>query len=168
MRTPFLRALARLALAGTLTLLLVPAAVSAQPAPPPKPDWAPFSFLLGDWRGEGKEGSGEFSLGPELGGRVLVRHHAATVGATKHEDLMVVYPEGSAFRADYWDNEGHTIHYRVATGEGQAVFTSEEGPGPRFRLTYRKNPDATLKIVFDIAPPGGEWKTYLEGSAHRK
>jgi hypothetical protein len=162
-------ALLTLALACALPLLfLLPSSTQAQPPAPAKPDWAPLAFLQGDWLGEGKGSSAELSLKPELGGRILVRHHVANVGAERHEDLMVISPQGSAFHADYWDSEGHTIHYRVATTEGQAVFTSEEGPGPRFRLTYRKNPDATLRIVFEIAPPGGDFKTYLEGSAHRK
>jgi hypothetical protein len=166
---PHRSAVLTLALTCVLPLLfLLPSPARSQPPAPAKPDWAPFVFLQGDWRGEGKGSSGEFSFKPELGGRIFVRHNVSNTGAERHEDLMVISPEGSAFRADYWDNEGHTIHYRVATAEGQAVFTSEEGPGPRFRLTYRKNPDVSLRIVFEIAPPGGEFKTYLEGSAHRK
>jgi hypothetical protein len=170
MRNRLLRPLARL-LGLALLLSALPGSAQAQP-PAAKPDWAPLSFLQGDWRGESVKGStGEFSFKPELGDRVLVRRDSAKPASNPkelHEGLMVVYPEGSGFRADFWDNEGHTIHYRVATSEGQAVFTSEEGSGPRFRLTYKKNPDSTLHVTFDVAPPGGEYKTYIEGSARRK
>ena len=163
----------RLVFACSLTLLFVPSAARPLPAGgetgPAKPDWAPLSFLLGDWQGEGIGNSGEFSLHPDLSGNVLVRRNLANTPGGRHEDLMVIYPETPGFRAIYFDNEGHVLHYRVATAESQAVFTSEEGPGPRFRLTYRKNPDATVRIVFEIAPPGGTaWKTYIEGSARRK
>ena len=104
----------------------------------------------------------------DLQGNVLVRKNVATTPTGRHEDLMVIYPEAPGLRAIYFDNEGHVIHYRVTTAESQAVFTSEEGPGPRFRLTYRKNGDGTVRIVFEIAPPGGDFKTYLEGTVRKK
>jgi len=149
-----------LALAGSPAALAQPAAA--------KPDWSPLSFLFGEWVGAGSNSSGEFSLQPDLQGNVLVRKNVATTPTGRHEDLMVIYPEAPGFRAIYFDNEGHVIHYRVTTAENQAVFTSEEGPGPRFRLTYRKNGDGTVRTVFEIAPPGGEFKTYLEGTVRKK
>ncbi len=134
-------------------------------------------FLVGNWVGEGSgqpgTGGGEFSFAPELSGRVLVRHSYAEYPSTKdrpafrHDDLMVLYPESGKLRADYWDNEGHAIHYTVTTEPGSATFVSD-GPGPRFRLTYSAKSADKVAIKFEIAPPGGEFKTYLEGTARKK
>ncbi len=143
--------------------LLVPF-LSLPVQPPPADPWAPLRFLLGEWEGEGSgspgEGSGSFSLRLELGGRALLRRNRADYPATKerpashHEDLMAIFPEGGVLRALYLDNEGHVIHYEVTGGPGKAVFLSEAGPGPRFRLTYEgEGPDA-LRLRFEIAPPG--------------
>jgi hypothetical protein len=68
------------------------------------------------------------------------------------------------------DNEGHVIHYTVmATAEG-AVFLGDAGPGPRFRLTYRRTGAETLSLAFDIAPPGKPeaFATYLRADTRRK
>src|SRR5271168_4336240 len=65
--------------------------------------WKPFQFLIGDWRGSGSGkpgvGPGEFSLKPELNGKVLVRRNrneypprAGETNAVVHEDLMIIYP----------------------------------------------------------------------------
>jgi len=166
MPSPLPRSGRRLVLACALFLALSPSLAKAQPAAA-KPDWAPLSFLVGEWVATGT-GSGEFSLQPDLQGNVLVRKNTATTPTGRHEDLMVIYSEPPGLSAIYFDNEGHVIHYRVTTAENQAVLTSEEGPGPRFRLTYRKNPDGTVRTVFEIAPPGGAFKTYLEGTVRRK
>jgi hypothetical protein len=51
------------------------------------------------------------------------------------------------------------------------TFVSDPAPSqPNFRLTYLKNPDDTLGIKFEIAPPGApdEFKVYVEGSAHKR
>ena len=104
---------------------------------------------------------GGFSLRPELGGKVLVRRNLS--GA--HEDLMVIDPDG----ADYWDNEGHVIHYTVTADGKSAVFLSkEDAPGPRYRLTYVSTGADTVSIKFEIAPPGKPFQLYLEGKARRK
>jgi hypothetical protein len=144
-------------------------------------DWQPF---LGTWEGAGGggpgQGSGSFSFTPDLQGAVLVRHNHAQYPATKdkpayrHDDLMLIYPDAqtSKTRADYWDNEGHIIHYLVEfSGGGRKLVMSSEPaqPGPRYRLTYLVTGDNELKLTFEVAPPDApqQFKTYIEATARR-
>ena len=163
-----------------IVLVLSGACAAAQQLSPEKwADWQPF---LGTWEGAGGggpgQGSGSFTFTPELQGAVLVRHNYAQYPATKdkpayrHDDLMVIYPEpsGKKTRADYWDSEGHVIHYVVEFTDRKLVMVSEAGqPGPRYRLTYAKTGDNDLKLTFEIAPPDApeKFKTYIEASARR-
>ena len=80
-----------------------------------------------------------------------------TAPASRHDDLMVIYDgDGGHIRADYYDNEGHIIHYTVTVAvSGEASFVSDTISGaPRFRLSYKLGPDGLLKGEFAIAPPG--------------
>jgi hypothetical protein len=126
-----------------------------------------LNFLLGEWGASGSGSPGEASGGaafaPSLQGRVILRSSyadypaTATAPASRHEDLMVIYsPAEGTFRADYYDNEGHIIRYAVSVPEpGRAVFLSDAVSGaPRFRLTYKLEPDGLLRGEFEIAPPG--------------
>lgn len=155
------------------------AAVRAQ-TKDPWADWMPF---LGTWQGTGSgdpgQGRGEFSFAPEVQGAVLVRHNYAEYPPSKdkpayrHDDLMVIYPgaDNHKARADYWDNEGHVIHYEVELSAGKLVFVSDPAQaGPRYRLTYVKTGEDELKLTFEIAPPADRdgFKTYIEASARRK
>jgi hypothetical protein len=144
--------------------------------------WKPFQFLLGDWVGSGSgkpgEGSGEFSLKFDLDQRVLVRRNRNQLAPTAkqpegaiHEDLMIIYrqPGNGAFRADYFDNEGHVIHYAISLAEHRAVFESDEpGNATRFKLTYDLKSDGLLSIDFAVAGPGKPFQTYVSGTARRK
>jgi hypothetical protein len=145
--------------------------------------WADFRFLIGSWVSDGQpaEGSGSFTLEPDLGGKILVRRNLANLPAAKgrpaakHEDLMIVYrePDGQTFRASYLDSEGHIIHYSVSSlpDKKSLVFVSNpDRSGPRFRLTYTKREGDKVAVKFEIAPPGkaDEFKTYLEGTVRRK
>jgi hypothetical protein len=172
-----------------LVVLLLPAfalaqapapATPAAPATAPTDPWAPLRPLLGEWVGEPagrpvEPVSSIASFDLQLGGTLLVRRHRAqlpplageTAGAI-HEDLMVIWPEGGAWRATYWDNEGHVIQYRVTATAAGIAFDSEPGPGPRFRLEYRPRADGGQVITFSVAPPGGELKPYVSGGAHRR
>jgi hypothetical protein len=160
-------------------VLAFPVVASAENTPD---TWSSFQFLLGDWKGgaSGKpgEGSGEFSLKPELGGKVLVRRnhdeYPAGSGQTNiamHDDLMIIYPaaDPGSFRAEYFDSEGHVIHYVATPSPGKIVMVSNNPPTqPRFRLTYTKKPDNSLGIDFEIAPPGQDFHSYLSGTVTRK
>jgi hypothetical protein len=145
--------------------------------------WAEWGPFLGIWQGAGSgepgQGKGEFTFESALQGAVLTRRNYAEYPASKdkpayrHDDLMVIYHDGDnqKTRADYWDNEGHVIHYDVELSAAKLVFISNEAQlGPRYRLTYLKKGDDELKLTFEIAPPNDRngFKTYIEASARRK
>lgn len=166
----------RLALAAAAVLCVAVSSRAQEDA------WPEFRFLIGEWVADAKpgEGTGSFSLAPDLQGKILVRKNRAEVVAAQgrpagtHEDLMVIHREEGTrqVRASYFDNEGHVIQYKVApAAEGTGlVFVSEAQAGtPRFRLTYTAVAPNGVKIVFEIAPPGQpeQFRTYLEGTARR-
>jgi len=143
--------------------------------------WKDFRFLLGTWVSETKPGTGTgtFTLEPGLGGKVLIRRNFADLPAgngrpaEKHEDLMVIYPDAAdrQVRADYYESEGHVIYYSIMPNDTGLVFTSRPAsPGPRFRLTYARGENNTVRVKFEIAPPGKEnpFRSYLEGTVRRK
>ena len=156
---------------------LAVAAAVAGPDP-----WASVRFLVGQWSGEGSgrpgAGSGTFSFRFDLDGSVLVRRdhseYPAAEGrpAVVHDGLMVVYPQGSALAAVYFDNEGHVIRYDVsaaAPGPG-VVFLSEPVAGaPRYRLTYQPLAVDEVMVTFEVAPPGEPpaFKAYVAGRSRR-
>ncbi len=168
-------------LARVLAFFLSALAIS--PARAEEDPWADFRFLIGTWVSDGKpeQGSGSFTLEPDLQNKVLVRRNLANLPAAqgrpaaKHEDLMVVYrePGGKGNRASYFDSEGHVIQYAVSPlpDKKGLVFLSDANPSaPRFRLTYTKGENDKVAIKFEIAPPGKaeEFRTYLEGTVRRK
>lgn len=161
-----------------LTLLVCLSAAAQTQSKGAWADWGPF---LGTWQatggGDPGSGRGEFIFAPDLQGAVLIRHNYAEYPANKdkpayrHDDLMVIYRDAAnQTRADYWDSEGHFIHYQVELSPTKLVFLSDaREPGPRYRLTYAKTSQDTVKITFEIAPPGDptSFKTYIEASGLR-
>ncbi len=141
--------------------------------------WSAWRFLLGDWisRGTNELGTADarFAFTLELDGRVLARRHRSAYAATPerpafvHEDLLFVHPDGNAWRAVYFDNEGHVIDYRVEVADGRIVFVSEARPGaPAFRLMYESLDDRALGVRFEMMPPGTDaFTTYVSGVAER-
>ena len=146
--------------------------------------WDKLQFLLGDWSspvsgqpGQGVSGSTTFSF--DLDQNIMIRRSSAEFapehGQTKglvHDDLLVIYqqPEESQFRAIYFDNEGHIIHYVLAFPDEQpsVIFESEaSGLSPRARLTYQALKDGSLKIEFSIASPSGELLSHVKGTVIR-
>ncbi len=164
---------------GVLGLVAGPACRAASLPPA----LAPLEFLLGDWEGGGGgtpgQSQGGTSFAPGLQDRVLIRTNFAVTAATgttpasRHDDLMIVYvDERGAVRADYYDNEGHVIHYMVtAPRPGQAVFTSDAtAASPQYRITYDAAPAGTVSGAFSIAPPGkpGAFSPYLTWEMKRR
>jgi hypothetical protein len=155
--------------------LLVAAASPAFAAEP----WNDVAPLIGSWVGEGSgrpgDSGGTFTFAQELGSSVVTRKAHSEYPATKdrpafaHDDLMVLFHEGGATKAIYFDNEGHTIRYTATAEANRLVFLSDPAPGPRFRLTYDWATAGVLKISFEIAAPGETaFKTYVQGTAKKK
>lgn len=155
--------------------------LAAQPAPA-MPDWNTWKFVMGEWIGDGSgapgEGTGGFTFGPELGGRILVRHSRAEYPATKdrpavnHVDLLIIYQEAGATKGSYWDNEGHFIAYDASIGpDGAITLVSPVVQGaPRFRFVYEPLSDGGVGMRFEMAPPGkpDAFQVYTKGTAHKK
>lgn len=144
--------------------------------------WEKWQYLLGEWKGEGSgqpgTGSGMFTLKPKLEGNILERKGRTEIAATAtrpaavHEDVMIIYKnrEGNPFKAIYFDNESHVIHYDISYSDNRIVLISELNPAmPRFKLIYEKLEDKLMNIRFEMAMPSApeEFKMYLEGKSKK-
>jgi len=159
----------------SLSSVAIVFAFVAAPAFAEQPDpLSPLRFLIGAWDsvGHGKPGeaTGVATFAPALHGNAITRTSYADYPATDkrpashHEDLMVIYANAGAIRADYFDTEGHVIRYAVRADEpNRATFTSDAVTGePRYRLTYVRA-EGQLNGSFEIAPPSAptSFTTYL-------
>jgi len=161
-----------LALAATLA-----AAVGTQAQPPR--DLSALGFLLGDWEAIGSPSgeSGAFIFSLAVQDRAIVRTSYAKYdardgrAASRHDDLMLIYVEDGALKADYVDSEQHVIRYVVEPrAANDVVFLSEVKAGnPRYRLTYTLGADGILTGQFEIAPPDSPdgFKPYLSWKARK-
>lgn len=142
--------------------------------------WAGWDWLTGTWTGEGGgqpgQGSGTFSFSFDLDSNILVRkshsEYPATSGSRKvnHDDLMIVYINqgGTADRAVYFDNEGHTIFYSVSFKENSITLTSDKsGNAPVFRLVYERLDNETVNTRFEMSQDGVKFMPYVEGKSKR-
>jgi hypothetical protein len=166
---------------GVAFAFVLAAAPTARAAP--LPPWHGWDRLIGDWVGGNSRGvpgpssTSGFSFRYDLENHVIVRKDWADYQAMQgrpafhHEGLMVVSSgeAGSEARAWYYDNEGHVIEYEFAVSDSAIVLVSVQQEGaPRYRLTYRFEPDQ-LGILFEIARPGSgdDFQPYVEGTATR-
>ena len=146
-------------------------------------DWSAWKYYVGEWTGSGSgkpgQGEGGFTFSLDLQESVLIRKNFSEFPATqkapayRHDDLMVIYPEGSAWAAEYYDNEKHVIHYAAVFNEDstKVIFTSKPQKNiPGFRLTYTKLEQNRVKILFEFAPPAElpKFTPYIEAEATRK
>jgi hypothetical protein len=144
----------------------------------------PLQFLTGTWEAKTQggsaqaAGSGIYTFQPELRNHILARrsNQAGCKGPAgfdcEHGDLLYVYQDapGQLYKAIYFDNEGHVIHYDVSTPTPTtAIFVSDASqPGPQFRLIYELK-DSTMYGKFQMHMPGQtEFKSYLEWSGAKQ
>jgi hypothetical protein len=150
----------------------------------PAPTWKALNFLLGTWEATTRGGSagaatsGTYSFQLALRGHVLARYSgssgckAPTDFDCEHGDLLYIYPDTprQSYKAIYFDNEGHVIHYDLSTPTPTSVvfLSSPSQPGPQFRLSYVLK-GSTMYGKFQMRIPGeSEFKSYLEWEGRKK
>jgi hypothetical protein len=152
-------------------------AVSAQAQS--RAELSALDFLLGDWDAielpAGESGAFNFSLAVQ--DRIIIRTNYAKYPArdgkpaTRHDDLMVIFVEGDALKADYFDSEQHVIHYVMQSrAPKDVVFVSQAKAGePRYRLSYTLMANGQLKGTFEIASSEGsdDFKPLLAWTARK-
>jgi hypothetical protein len=159
-----------------MMLLAIPTASAQQDTV-----WVGWHWLIGEWVGEGSgqpgQGSGSFSLTPDLDGHILVRKGHAEYPAMEekprivHDDLMIINPaaNGLSAKAVYYDNEGHIIEYGIVQSDTSISFTSSRLPKvPVFRLIYAKRPGGKITVSFQLSQDGEHFRVYTEGECRRK
>lgn len=134
------------------------------------------AFLLGEWRPASHAKTPDTVFHAALDGQIIVRETRNFLkrgdGPASQRDLLVIYKDdsGEHLRAVYFDEDGRTIHYSVAaTGRNEVTFVSDGISGrPRYRLSYKLDPDETLRAKLDVAAPyEATFRTYQRWTAHR-
>lgn len=161
-------------------LLIILAAFSFNSFAQSASAWNNWSWLIGEWKGEGSgqpgQGGGTFSLQPDLDGKILVRKShseypaSGNRPATIHDDLMIVSLDfsGSPTKAIYFDNEGHTINYTISYAHNTIVMTSEKISNvPVFRLTYSLLENQMVNTKFEMSQDGEKFIIYVEGKSRK-
>lgn len=159
-------------LAAFLLLFNLGALGTIRAQTPAPPDLQGMSFLLGTWDAapDPVSGTGSCTFAMSLQDHAIVRtNHADTPAsngrpATKHDDLMLIYREGAAIKADYYDNEDRAIHYVVSMPSANvAVFEAPSGAtSPGYRLTYGLDSPRVVSGKFEFSAPGtATFATYL-------
>ena len=166
-----------LCIAGLYPRMATPAESAIDP-------WKSLQFLMGTWEAHTQGGSagaasvGTYTFQPELRNHILARHSGGEKCKgpadfdCQHADLLYVFREasGQSYKAIYFDNEGHVIHYDVSVpSPTTAIFLSEPSqPGPQFRIAYELK-GATMYGKFQMRAPGQTgFQTYLEWSGAKK
>lgn len=161
-------------------LLIILAAFSFNSFAQSTAAWNNWSWLVGEWKGEGSgqpgQGGGTFSFQPDLDGKILVRKShseypaSGNRPATIHDDLMIVSLDlsGNPTKAIYFDNEGHTINYAISYAPNTIVLTSEKIPNvPVFRLTYSLLENQMVNTKFEMSQDAEKFITYIEGKSKK-
>lgn len=144
------------------------------------PNWDKWSWLLGEWTGEGTGqpgvGGGTFTFKTDLNKKILVRKGQTEFPATGdkpaviHKDLMIIYPDytGNPSKAIYFDSEGHTINYSITYADKSIALTSDKIPNvPVFRLTYTLLDNEMVNTKFEMSQDGEKFSTYIEGKSKK-
>jgi hypothetical protein len=145
------------------------------------PDWDKWTWLIGNWIGEGGgqpgQGSGTFSFSFDLDKNILVRkshsEYPSTSTNTKitHDDLIIIYLNSNSepIKAVYFDNERHIIFYSVTFLDNSIILTSDKSDNTTiFRLVYSQLDKETVNIRFEMSQDGLKFVTYVEGKSKKQ
>ena len=151
---------------------------------PPKPDFSPFEWVVGDWTGKTLASSppGEVNLSVtyDLGQRVMVFRELVTFSATttlpeSKETWMGILTPGAAnkdFVLRVFSDTGFITRYRVTADGGEVSFSPEGGeqppPGWLFRRVMQRPDVGQILEIVEVAPPGKSFFDYYSALLTRK
>ena len=147
---------------------------------PPRPDFSPFSWIIGDWAGysttpqasKEAQGSVHLTLSYTLDKRfILVQEELSLPGGqsapAQRESWMgflSASPSGSGFVMRSFSSTGFITNYRVAVTDSELRFDPEGGPNPPpgwlFRRVITRLGPGYFGETVQVAPPGKEFFDY--------
>lgn len=101
---------------------------------------AQLKMLVGEWKAVGKGGKVEFFYDMTAG----MIGRAKPDGASAWRRMMLIHPDGSEVRADFYDTKGRVTHYRLDVANGHTLsFVEDPASGSaQRRIIYEKvDPD---------------------------
>jgi hypothetical protein len=153
---------------------------------PPKPDFSPLDWMVGEWTGKttgnGPQAEVHFSAAYDLNQRFMIFREEVSFAPTKavlafKEDSMGVLSDepGSGFILRCFSTTGFITRYRLsfkASDNGQEIFLNPEGgdnppPGWLFRRLIR-HPDPSQFIeTVQVAPANHQFFDYYTAKLMR-
>jgi hypothetical protein len=147
---------------------------------PPRPDFSPFAWLIGEWAGHtvdpsnGKDTEGvvHLTLSYTLDKRFLLVHEEISLPAGKtapalHEQwtgFLSSDPGGAGFVLRTFSSTGFISQYHATVGDDRVTFDPQGGanppPGFLFRRVIVRLAPAFFSESVDVAPPGGAFFPY--------
>jgi hypothetical protein len=149
---------------------------------PPRPDFSPLAWLVGEWSGRTQGGSGgdvHLSVAYALDKRFLMLHEQVSMPATKSlppsrevwTGFLGAARGGSGFTLHIFSSTGFVTQYHVTFDETRLRFIPEGGaqtpPGWLFRRILTRVGEATLTEDVQVAPPDGTFFDYYTARLRR-
>ena len=155
--------------------LLLALAVPAAAQSPPKcdsSDHRAFDFWIGDWTvTSGGKDAGTTSITLEESGCVLHEHWIGSAGGTGQSFNFFDRQRGKWHQ--FWiDNSGTPLELAGGYQDGKMILVgttpAKQGPVNQ-KITFFKNPDGTVRQLWESSPDGGKtWSVAFDGLYRKK
>ncbi|HSB53145.1 MAG TPA: hypothetical protein VLD58_02270 [Gemmatimonadales bacterium] len=156
--------------------LLIPAVAAAQKAPPkfgcPTAVYRQFDFWVGDWDVTVNGApAGRNNITLEEQGCLIHEHWTGSKGGTGQS--LNYYDAATQRWNQVWvDNSGTSLRLSGTFADGKMLFTGV-APGPngetlQQRLTFTRNPDGTVRQLWETSADGATWTVAFDGLYRRR
>jgi hypothetical protein len=178
-----------LLLALLCTLVALPAPAKDKPPAnyriplPPRPDYEPLDWLVGEWTGKTGERSPEAELrltvSYDLEKRFMIFREEISFAATPTAPATIESwlgilspdPSGKGFLLRVFSNTGFITRYRATVERGQILLNPEGGedppPGWLFRRTLLRLDVGEISETVQVAPPDKPFFDYYSARLTR-
>ena len=171
----------RFAIGTFLMLLLGALSTYAQmPTPKPAPELKKLDYFLGTWTLEGDMKPGPMGPGGKMtetertewmdGGFFLVSHidfKSAGMGNGKGISFLGYNTNDKVYTYDGFNSMGEAEHAK-GTPDGDTAEEKMNGQTMNGRFTIKQLTPTSYSFKFEMAPPGGEFATVMDGKATKK